>query len=50
MEGRTFVVEPNAADMELVEAGQSENNFVWAVGTVVDIHEEGLFRHIIAYL
>ncbi|CAM9932533.1 unnamed protein product [Ectocarpus sp. 12 AP-2014] len=37
-------------EIELVEAGSSEMNFVRAVIAVVELNEEGLFRHIITYL
>ncbi|CAM9730103.1 unnamed protein product [Ectocarpus sp. 6 AP-2014] len=37
-------------ELELLEAGRSRMNFVRAVTAVVEINEEGLFRHIISFL
>ncbi|CAM9640663.1 unnamed protein product, partial [Ectocarpus sp. 8 AP-2014] len=37
-------------EIELLEAGRSRMNFVRAVMAVVEINEEGLFRHIISFL
>lgn len=45
----TAAGEPDTANIGL-EEGQSERDFVGAVVTVVEIEEEGLFRHILGYL
>ena len=36
--------------LQLLEAGSACSSFAWAVMTVVEIEEEGLFRNIVAYL
>lgn len=51
----TAGVEPAAltlgvTDIELCEKGYCDQEFARAVVSVVDIVEEGLFRHIILYL
>lgn len=40
----------SASDIQELEEGRSKASFVQAVVTVVEIAEEGLFRHIITYL
>jgi len=40
---------PTTSDID-VEAGSGKREFVWAVVTVVEMEEEGLFRHVLSYL
>ncbi|CAM9662701.1 unnamed protein product [Ectocarpus sp. 6 AP-2014] len=47
---RDFMGGQTPPEIELLEAGRLKMNFVRAVIAVVEIEEEGLFRHIISYL
>ncbi|CAM9356416.1 unnamed protein product [Ectocarpus sp. 4 AP-2014] len=47
---RDFMGGQTPPEVELLEAGRLKMNFVRTVMAVVEISEEGLFRHIITYL
>ncbi|CAM9713826.1 unnamed protein product [Ectocarpus sp. 13 AM-2016] len=47
---RDFMGGQTPPEIELLEAGRLKMNFVRVVMAVVEISEEGLFRHIITYL
>ncbi|CBN77271.1 expressed unknown protein [Ectocarpus siliculosus] len=47
---RDFMGGQTPPEIELLEAGRLKMNFVRAVIAVVEIQEEGLFRHIMSYL
>ncbi|CAM9349526.1 unnamed protein product [Ectocarpus fasciculatus] len=47
---RDFMGDQTPPEIELLEAGRTKMNFVRSVMAVVEINEEGLFRHIIKFL
>lgn len=49
-ESACFVSPKKATVTELLEEGQLDKNFVWAVETVAELHEEELFRHVVTFL
>ena len=44
------IIKTMVSDVELLEMGRDGNSLAWVVFTVVELEEEGLFRHIVEHL